>query len=94
MMFEPTRDNCTIDGYSAKRNALWNNLDWENREWRKKSTLWVAIAGEDAPHDPHWRVPHKDKRMGTYHRVRLKRSIKSGDAKTRNAGKIYENRSV
>lgn len=73
-MFEPTRDNCTIDGYSAKRNAMWDRMDWDKKEWRETSTLFDALVGkENAPPDPHWRVPHIDPHWGTYHRVRQKK---------------------
>lgn len=70
VMFEPTRNNCTIDGHRAKH--LFDHMDWSKKEWREKSTIMVALLGEDnAPRDPHWRVPHINGE--TFHRVRSKK---------------------
>lgn len=73
--FVPTPANCTIDGHNFKGYLAWDQLDWPNAEWREKSTLMVAVCGfDDAPNDPHWRVPHLTGE--TFHRVRLKKRRK------------------
>ena len=73
--FEPTPENCTIDGHRFRGYLAWDQLDWSKAEWREKATVWVALMGhKDAPHDPHWRVPHLTGE--TFHRVRLKRRRK------------------
>jgi len=69
-MFEPTRTNCTIDGHPAK--TMFDRLDWSKRKWRETSTLFASLVGDDnAPHDPHWDVPHIE--GDSFHRVREKR---------------------
>lgn len=74
--FIPTPENCTIDGHKFKGYLAWEELDWPNAEWREKSTLMVMVCGyQDAPSDPHWRVPHKT--GGSWHRVRAKRKRKA-----------------
>lgn len=73
--FIPTPDNCTIDGHKFRAYLAWDQLNWPEAVWLGKSTLMVAVVGYDeAPDDPHWRVPHLTGE--TFHRVRLKRGKK------------------
>ena len=69
--FEPTPDNCTIDGTSGRAYAeSWFAFDWASKEWREKASAMIFIFGDDAPDDQHWRVPMPH--LETFHRVRLR----------------------
>lgn len=74
-MFEPTPKNSTIDGQRWPKNPEsyihWDQMDWSKKVWREKSTLMVALVGQEkSPDDPHWNVPHVNGE--TWHRVRPK----------------------
>ena len=71
--FQPTGDNCSVDGWRPKPgDEIWEGLDWSRAEWRRKSSLMVGLLGDEAaPDDWHWRVPHPE--WESFHRVRKER---------------------